>query len=177
MPRQDRGNRRLAAPDAIPPTASSYWVVPGRLLAGAYPGDSDPEAHRAKVQSLVDAGIRTFVNLMEVNETNYAGEPFVPYQNLARQLCPDAHCCRHAIRDLAAPTPELMTAILGARPDHTIVAFNCCLSLPRRSRRTLVFTKSVKIPLNVGGRLANPSKSGGRQRNTGPPTNTKKRAQ
>jgi hypothetical protein len=35
----------LASPSAIPPTTSSYWVVPGRLLAGAYPGDSDPEAH------------------------------------------------------------------------------------------------------------------------------------
>jgi hypothetical protein len=55
----------LASPSTIPPTTSSYWVVPGRLLAGAYPGDSDPEAHRAKVQALVDAGIRTFVNLTQ----------------------------------------------------------------------------------------------------------------
>jgi protein-tyrosine phosphatase len=121
MTRQDRGNRRLAAPDAIPPTAPSYWVVPASLLAGAYPGASDPETHRAKVQSLVDAGIRTFVNLMEVNETNYASEPFVPYQDLVRHLCPDAHCCRHAIRDLAAPTPELMITILDAI-DESMVA-------------------------------------------------------
>ncbi len=105
---------KLASPSTIPPTTSSYWVVPGCLLAGAYPGDSDPEAHRAKVQALIDAGIRTFVNLMEEDETNYAGEPFVPYQDLARQLCPDASCCRHAIRDLSAPTPELMTTILDA---------------------------------------------------------------
>jgi hypothetical protein len=114
MTRQDQSNRRLADPDAIPPTASSYWVVPGRLLAGAYPGASDPEAHRAKVQALIDAGIRSFVNLMEEDETNYAGEPFVSYQDLARQFCPDVRCCRHAIRDLSAPTRERMTAILDA---------------------------------------------------------------
>jgi hypothetical protein len=62
---------RLADDHAIPPTASSYWIVPGRLLAGAYPGDSDPETHRVKVQALIDAGIRTFVNLMEEDETNH----------------------------------------------------------------------------------------------------------
>ncbi len=54
---------------------------------------------------------------MEEDETNYAGEPFVPYQDLARQLCLDASCCRHAIRDLSAPTPELMTTILDADGD------------------------------------------------------------
>ena len=104
----------LASTEAIPPTTSSYWVVPSRLLAGAYPGDPDSDQHQAKVQALVDAGIRTFVNLMEEDETNYAGEPFVPYQDLARQLCPDVNCCRYAIRDLSAPTPELMTTILDA---------------------------------------------------------------
>ena len=108
------GPFELASTESIPPTASSYWVVSGCLLAGAYPGDSDPEAHRVKVQALVDAGIRTFVNLMEEHETNYAGETFVPYQDLARQLCPEVRCCRHAIRDLSAPTPELMTTILDA---------------------------------------------------------------
>ena len=51
MTRQDQSNRCLADPDTIPPTASSYWVVPDRLLAGAYPGDSDPEAHRVKARA------------------------------------------------------------------------------------------------------------------------------
>ena len=51
----------LANPTATTPTSSSYWVVPGLLLAGAYPGDSDPEEHQAKVQALLNAGIRTFV--------------------------------------------------------------------------------------------------------------------
>jgi len=108
---------RLADDHATPPTSSSYWVVPGLLLAGACPGDPDADEHRAKVQALLDAGIRTFVNLMEEDETNYAGEPFVPYQDLAKQLCPDVRCYRHAIRDLSAPTRALMTAILDAIDD------------------------------------------------------------
>jgi len=107
-------NLCLADSHATPPTSSSYWVLPGLLLAGAYPGDPHPDEHQAKVQALLDAGIRTFVNLMEEHETNYAGEPFVPYQALASQLCPDVRCYRHAIRDLSAPTPALMTEILDA---------------------------------------------------------------
>jgi len=88
--------------------------VPRLLLAGAYPGDPDPDEHQAKLHALLDAGIRMFVNLMEEDETNYAGEPFVAYQELAEQLCPDVRCYRHAIPDLSAPTPALMTAILDA---------------------------------------------------------------
>jgi protein-tyrosine phosphatase len=51
---------------------------------------------------------------MEEDETNYAGETFVPYQDLAKQLCPDVTCCRYGVRDPAAPKPELMTTILDA---------------------------------------------------------------
>ena len=54
---------------SIPPTTSSYWVVSGHPLAGAYPGDPDADHHQANVQALIDAGARTFVNLMEEDET------------------------------------------------------------------------------------------------------------
>jgi hypothetical protein len=32
--------------------------VPSRLMAGAYPGDPDPDEHQAKVQVLLSAGDR-----------------------------------------------------------------------------------------------------------------------
>ncbi len=104
----------LALPDALPPTSASYWVVPKLLLAGTYPGHPDPEEHRSRVQSLVSAGIRTFISLMEPDETNLAGDPFVPYQDLARQFCPEVTCVRHPIRDLSVPKSADMTAILDA---------------------------------------------------------------
>jgi hypothetical protein len=104
----------LASPTLTPPTTSSYWVVPRLLLAGAYPGDPDPAEHHRKVKSLVDGGIRVFVNLMEENETDYAGRPFVPYQDLARQICPRVVCVRFPIQDLSLPTATEMASILDA---------------------------------------------------------------
>jgi hypothetical protein len=106
------GNYHLAGPDATPPTSSSYWVVDGLFLAGAYPGAPEPDKHEQKIQALLDAGVRLFVNLMEPDETDHRGRPFVPYDVLVGQLCPDAECVRVAVRDLSVPAVEQMTLIL-----------------------------------------------------------------
>jgi hypothetical protein len=105
---------KLASATSTPPTTSSYWVLPGLFLAGAYPGHPDPPEHDRRVKALVGAGIRTFVNLMEEDETNYAGEPFVPYQDLAAKLCPEVTCVRYPVRDLTVPTVPVMVSILDA---------------------------------------------------------------
>lgn len=114
MSRGQGNGYELASPDATPPAPSSYWVVQGLLLAGAYPGDSDPEKHLAKIQRLLDAGIRRFVNLMEEDETNWEGELFAPYDDLVERLCAGADCRRYPIRDVSVPTPSLMVDILDA---------------------------------------------------------------
>lgn len=75
-------------------------MVKGRLMAGAYPGDQDPEMHRAKVQGLVDEGIRVFVSLMEEGETNREGRDFAPYEGEAVQRAPNGKVKRHAVRDV-----------------------------------------------------------------------------
>jgi hypothetical protein len=112
---------KLASATSTPPTTSSYWVLPGLLLAGAYPGHPDPPEHDRRVNSLVGAGIRRFMSLMEPGETNYAGELFVPYADLARQLCPEIICVRHPIRDLFVPTKAEMLAILD-EIDRSVMA-------------------------------------------------------
>ena len=112
---------QLAPPDTTAPTSSSYWVVPSLLLCGAYPGAQDPDERRAKIQALVGTGVRTFVNLMEEDETNYAGEPFEPYDDLAREFCPDARCVRHPIKDLSVPSRAEMEVIL-ATIDESLAA-------------------------------------------------------
>jgi len=104
----------LATTKSTPPTSSSYWVVPDLLLAGAYPGSPDTDEHRLKVEAIVGAGIRKFVNLMEPDEANYAGDSFVSYQDLARQLRPEIVCVRHQIRDGSIPTVQQMVGILDA---------------------------------------------------------------
>jgi protein-tyrosine phosphatase len=107
----------LASPTSTPPTKSSYWVVPGLLLAGGYPGDRNSAQHRRKIQAIVDAGIRTFVNLMEEGETNHVGEPFAPYQDLARQMCSEVVCVRYPIPDLTVPMMSQTASILDAIDD------------------------------------------------------------
>ena len=114
MSNREKPSYDLAEPTATPPTSWCYWVVENRLLAGTYPGSPDPDERRQKIQSLLDAGVRTFINLMEEDETNYAGEPFSPYADLARELCPDVHCVRHPIQDLFVPTHNEMEVILTA---------------------------------------------------------------
>jgi hypothetical protein len=41
----------------------AWWVEPGRLLAGEYPGARTPEKTRRKVRLIVDAGIDSIVDL------------------------------------------------------------------------------------------------------------------
>ncbi len=109
---ENDGGYRLASDDATPPNSSSYWVVDGLFLAGAYPGDPDPKKHKQKIQASLDAGVRLFVNLMEADETDHRGRPFVPYDDLVGQLCPDAECVRFAIQDLSVPSVEQMQTVL-----------------------------------------------------------------
>ena len=53
---------------ATPPLPNSYWVEPGRLLAGEYPGGiSRPEAMQ-RLELLLAAGITSFVDLTEEGE-------------------------------------------------------------------------------------------------------------
>lgn len=41
----------------------TYWVEPGRLLAGEYPGSTDPDLARSRIDALLAAGIDYFVDL------------------------------------------------------------------------------------------------------------------
>ncbi|MGD8777146.1 MAG: hypothetical protein PVF44_17690, partial [Syntrophobacterales bacterium] len=69
------------------PYPRSYWVVPGKFLAGYYPGSRDSATALRKLTGLLEQGVHHIVNLMEKDELNFKGERFVPYeaqlQNLA----------------------------------------------------------------------------------------------
>jgi hypothetical protein len=51
-----------------PPLSNSYWVLPGRLLAGEHPFGEDPVAAQNRFASLREAGIDYFIDLTEVGE-------------------------------------------------------------------------------------------------------------
>jgi hypothetical protein len=50
------------------PLANSYWVLPGRLLAGEYPAARDLHTPAERVQWLLAAGISCFIDLTEPGE-------------------------------------------------------------------------------------------------------------
>ena len=50
------------------PIDESYWVVPGKLLAGEYPGAYFTKDTPDKLTKFADAGINSFIDLTEENE-------------------------------------------------------------------------------------------------------------
>ncbi len=101
-----------------PPFACAYWVDPGKLLAGEYPGARSTRVARRKIQALIDGGIRQIINLMEADEHDYYGQPFRPYEPLVEAVSPpyphQVICRRYPIRDMDAPDKTGMSAILDA---------------------------------------------------------------
>lgn len=91
------------------PISESYWVEPGRFLAGEYPGRFDAEVTRQRIDALVEAGFNTFIDLTKPGET-------VPYlaileeQSQAYDLEIRHH--RFPIGDFGLPTPGQMKSIL-----------------------------------------------------------------
>lgn len=96
------------------PISESYWVETGRLLAGEYPGRYEAEQTRKRLDSLLEAGFDTFIDLTDPGETS-------PYTDI---LLEEAHAYaietahhRFPIGDFGLPTPALMNAILDLIDD------------------------------------------------------------
>jgi hypothetical protein len=50
------------------PFEESYWVLPGKFLAGEYPGRRDEHETRKRIQGLIQAGIRICIDLTKPGE-------------------------------------------------------------------------------------------------------------
>ena len=105
-------------PSKPTPCSRTYWVIEDWLLAGAYPGRPDPVDHRQRIKSLYEAGMRTFINLQEENETNNSGVPFVRYDDELRRLATQQNDrithLRFPIPDGGTPSVESLGRIKGA---------------------------------------------------------------
>lgn len=86
-----------------PPIPDCYWVEPGRLLAGEYPGARLEEQARARLRALAEAGVTAFVDLTEDDEG------LSPYQGLLES---GLRYARQSIRDGGCPTREELMATL-----------------------------------------------------------------
>ena len=101
----------MSEPRSIP-FRCSYWLPDGTLLAGQYPGSQDPDDARERISALLDAGVRTFINLTEEHE------PLEPYDEIlfeeasSREI--EVEHIRISIRDAHTPDPGVMEKILDA---------------------------------------------------------------
>lgn len=96
------------------PIPESYWVIPGRLLAGEYPGSFDPEHARDRIAAFLEAGFDTFIDLTEPQELR-------PYEPVLREeaefygIQPDY--LHIPIRDRGLPSSDDLSMILDVLDD------------------------------------------------------------
>ena len=98
------------------PFPRSYWVYEDMLLAGFYPGSDHQDIMTAKLTALLDSGIRYFISLMEPDEVDHKGKPFVNYvpalQRLAEQRGITVACHNFPIPDQDITTQGNMESII-----------------------------------------------------------------
>ena len=110
-----------ASPDKGMPFPRAYWVAPG-LMAGCYPGADDEEEAETRLRSLLDAGMRHFISLMESGEPTWAEKPFVSYEAQMRALADEMGITvtfnRMPIADMSIPSEAHMERILSLIDRH-----------------------------------------------------------
>ena len=95
----------------------SYWVVPGKLLAGGYPGSEDPMEEKGNLKGLIQVGIRHVISLMEPQEYNRPDDPFPPYvdhmESIAETMKISVTFDQISIKDFSVPTERQMVRVLN----------------------------------------------------------------
>lgn len=91
------------------PIPESYWVVPGRLLAGEYPGVYETEATRKRVDDFLQAGFNTFIDLTRPNE-NRSYKPVLMEEAKIYEVRIEYH--NLPVGDFGVPSPANMRVIL-----------------------------------------------------------------
>ena len=98
------------------PFERSYWVVPGKFLAGCYPGAKQAKQAHKKLVDLLDSGIRCIISLMEDYETDWKGQEIHHYeeelQAIAKSKGIDIQCVTMPVPETSIPTITGMRQIL-----------------------------------------------------------------
>jgi ADP-ribosylglycohydrolase len=104
-----RTDPSVSGPAPPTPIPNSYWVEPGRLLAGEYPGSMSRAEALSRIQSLLRAGVNSFIDLTESGEMP-PYDSLLPHESRAA-VTHD----RHAITDHGVPaSPQAMSGVLDA---------------------------------------------------------------
>jgi protein tyrosine/serine phosphatase len=98
----------------------SYWVLPGKLLAGEYPGSVDGPLTRRRLRWLLDAGINRFIDLTEPGEAGLKSYLMELMDEAGKEGAPVEHT-RFPVPDMDVPSSDQMKHILDAL-DNSIKA-------------------------------------------------------
>lgn len=103
-------NRDVVPETVARPHNNCYWVIPGRFLAGEYPGAYRPPATYLRLQLYLQVGITHFIDLTDPSDD------LVPYDKTLKDAAKVAGVAtrynRLPIQDMSVPSHEQMVEIL-----------------------------------------------------------------
>ncbi len=99
-----------------PRLIGSYWVVPGQLLAGEYPGEIAIELTEKRIRALLHSRIRTFIDLTDEDEINEDAKIIPAYRSILRRVSDEEHeqttYANIPVEDRGIPSPWTLRCIL-----------------------------------------------------------------
>ncbi len=124
-------------PHSQKPFEGTYWLKPGRLLAGECPSGSSAQLTMARLTAMLDCGIRTFINLRD--DIEFQNNPMSNYEEIlgktANEKSVEINYFHFAIPDMNIPSKESMINILDTIDEMITKAgpvyFHCWAGLGR----------------------------------------------
>ena len=113
------------APAALP-LGNSYWVLPGRLLAGEHPASTSAEATRARLEGLIGQGVRCFIDLTEPAEHPGYAPLLPPAVTYLRKPLPD-----HGLPPTPGHMVEILESLRSALEAGQVVYLHCRAGIGR----------------------------------------------
>ena len=113
------------------PLPNSYWVVPGRLLAGEYPGGGTVAATRERLARLLAAGVDCFIDLTQPDEIAPYDVALPANVRYHRKSLPD-----HGIPVEAAQMREILECLEGTLREGRVVYLHCRAGIGRTAMVT-----------------------------------------
>lgn len=108
------------------PLPNTYWVVPGRVLAGEYPGAPDRAESRLRLARLIDAGVGCFLDLTQPDElAPYHADLPLAIEYLRKPIAD------HGIPEVAQQMVEILECLRQAMSARRVVYLHCRAGIGR----------------------------------------------